>query len=384
MNEEKQDNFWSKAGDALESRRAQSFWISQRARIMARLEAKRPLRVRHWVAVSALAAIAISLFLYKYQPSRKSVPENIAQLPAESSDARVESLWDARITAVEGQVTVFLKNDEAGIPAAVDMPLEAGDRVQTGADGRMELVLSAEGIIELSSKSNAVIGDLSEDDTWFDLTIGTLIAKLRWEHSTGRRLRVKTPTCVAAVRGTEFGVNVSDEGETTVGVFDEGKVAVRAVNAPLVEETVIEARQEVRVPRGTRALKTQERDGRMFLSIGELKHFRAHWGDIRRLNNRQAELRRTWKRMPPAKRQELRRDIKRRHREHLKSLPPEKRQKVKERGRVRKARSRGKKPGYNKQKPQQRTERQMIPSKQRGKGHDRNYPKGRGKGRRKQ
>ncbi|MFH1724040.1 MAG: FecR domain-containing protein [Elusimicrobiota bacterium] len=360
MSEQKRDDFWSKVGDALRARGPEAYWASRRARIMARVGDRRPSRVRYWVAVPALAAAALTLVLFMrgQRPVPERAPVEIARAPDETAPAPDETAappdeaapppdetapapgeegaeeetpsWDARITAFEGEVTVFAKDEEEGVAAVADAPLEAGDHLETGADGRVELALSPESVMEFGPNASLTIGSLDEEDSWFDLGLGTLVAKLRWRIESGRNLRVRTPTSVAAVRGTEFGVSVSTEGDTTVGVFDEGKVAVSAADDPSVEETLIEARQEVMVPRAAK-LKAEMPRGRGSLRVRKLERLRAYRGRVKHIRARQAKLRKAWKRMKPAQRRELRAEIGRRHGERLKNLSPEKRKRLKQR-----------------------------------------------------
>lgn len=155
-----------------------------------------------------------------------------------------EDSWDARLTSVEGKVTVQpagLGADEA-VPGKADMPLDAGDRVVTGSNGRAEIALDPERIIELGPGSECNVESVAHQDTLFRLAKGYLAAKL--EALQKRRFRVRALNVVAAVRGTEFAVEVVEgaEPKTVVGVFGEGKMALTAEEEG--EETLLNPGEE--------------------------------------------------------------------------------------------------------------------------------------------
>jgi len=292
MSEEKDDRFWADIGEAMMPRRSSASWAAQRSRIMARLKAGERPRVRAGVVVTAAAAFAACLFLLRIDALEKLLrPDLSVRVPA----------WNARLTSVEGLVTVMPKGETEVVSAAAGMPIGAGDCILTGVKGRVELALSAESLIELGPVARLTVANLEERHTFIDLDLGTLVAKFHWDKSLGRRLEIRTPAAVAIVRGTEFGVTVAESGETSVAVFDEGLVAVRAKDAPSVQETMLEPRQEVLVPRGA-MLATEMRQGQSFLRVTDLSRLQPQRGRVERMRERQRELVQTWKDMPRAER----------------------------------------------------------------------------------
>lgn len=192
-----------------------------------------------------------------------------ARLYAEKASSQ-KSEWDARITSVKGTVQVLLAGsgdgeaiDAEAIDAEADMPLSIGDRVKTGDDGHVEIALKEDGALKAGPSSSIKINSLEKDDTFFDLDIGYIIAKIKL--MMRRRLRIRTPTSVTAVRGTEFGVEVDNtENRTVVGVYDEGQVAVESLEgegsgAPQLlntnEETDVYRGRSPEPPRALTALR---------------------------------------------------------------------------------------------------------------------------------
>ncbi|MBI5200249.1 MAG: FecR domain-containing protein, partial [Elusimicrobia bacterium] len=174
----------------------------------------------------------------------------LASVPATAQDDGAQSS-DARLVTSEGEVFIYSGDaPDDGVPAdeKEQAPLQAGDRVHTGADGRAEIGLEGDSILELGPNSDFTVNKLQSEETDFMLGWGRLIAKIK-KLGKDKRLVVRTPTAVAAVRGTEFGVEVAeDEGETHVAVFDEGKVAVSGSEDE--RETMLSANKETEIKRG--------------------------------------------------------------------------------------------------------------------------------------
>ena len=173
----------------------------------------------------------------------------LAALLACAAPARAASAdagaWDARLAGYSGEVTVFPAGGGESLLAEADMPLEKGDRVTTGPGASAEISLDGSGLISLRENSDLTLKRDDREDASFSLDLGNLLAKI--EKLGTRRLKIATPTMVAAVRGTEFGVEVVDENNCSAAVFDEGSVEVRAENGTTATLT---SNQETFVLRG--------------------------------------------------------------------------------------------------------------------------------------
>ena len=206
--------------------------------------------------------------------------------------AGAEESWDARFTKVEGDVSVRTAGTDDWRDAAEGVPLDAGDEVEVGDDGSAEITLEGDNVIQLSSGTDFTVASLSKKTAAVQLTAGSLIAKLA--SFLGRHeLEVQTQTAVAAVRGTEFGVGVA-EGQTTVGVFDEGKVGVRPAGAAASQEVTLEPGREAAV-----------QAGRPIQSV-PLRFFAERRAHMRLLRARMATIRRLWRRLAVQKRRTMR------------------------------------------------------------------------------
>ncbi|MBI5622211.1 MAG: FecR domain-containing protein [Elusimicrobia bacterium] len=325
MNQDNEERFWSEVGTALRPRLAEASWTSQRHRILSKLAQARPSRLLPLIAAAGIAGV-IGIWFMLPAPKTAPAPQapiaaapsaqespaapplsspDLGTAPAAPETQTPADAWDARVTMVQGQAAVLNKESAEEVPAQEGMPLEQGDTVRTGPDGKAELALSPESVIVLGPNSSITLNDMKPKATVLGLDLGSLVAKLRWQGSPGWRMDVITPTAVAAVRGTEFGLSVLETGETTVGVFEEGKVAVRAKDAPAVEETMLEPRQEVHVTKGP-GLPTETREGRSFLSVTGLSRLKPFESQVAGIRERPAILARTWKSMDRPEREQTR------------------------------------------------------------------------------
>ena len=213
--------------------------------------------------------------------------------------------WDARLGVVKGEVTVFSADgDENGASGEEGMPLEAGDRVVTAEGASAEVVLDGGNLVTLRESTDFKVENASKNDSVFHLALGSILAKISklGEH----KLRVRTATAVAAVRGTEFGVEVEGD-ETHVGVFDEGKVDVSAADGGPAELLI--ANQETRVVKGAKPLHAYQ-----------LQRLMRHRALMRGHGRRLAFIRKNWKALPPAQRLELRKKALERMRERRRGM----------------------------------------------------------------
>lgn len=207
----------------------------------------------------------------------------VAEKPAESA---VSASWDVRLTSVCGKVTIYLADSQKdeGILADVDMPLQHGDRIVTGSDGRAEIVLKSDSVLEIGPSSSLTLESIYRNDTLLGLHAGWLVARLKL--SVVNRLRVRTPTALAAVRGTEFAIEVlagdlQSRQRTVIGVFDEGKLSVTNPDDETGKERILSPRQEIECRRN---LPPGRAHRLKFLLRREeqIKHFRTQIARLRR------------------------------------------------------------------------------------------------------
>lgn len=224
----------------------------------------------------------------------------LTAVPARAQEER----WDARLGAVSGDVTVLAADGSPEVSGEAGMPLEEGDRVVVAEGGSAEVALDGGSLITVRENSDFKLEKTAKGESTFYLSLGSLLAKI--QKLGTQRLRVRTPTAVAAVRGTEFGVEV--EGENShVGVFDEGKVEVTGDKGGAPELLI--SNQETSVKKG----EAPEH-------AAQLKRFMAHRGQMRGQGRRLAAIKAKWRTLAPEQRGEMRKKFMERMREHRKKL----------------------------------------------------------------
>lgn len=121
---------------------------------------------------------------------------------------------EAFLNIYKGDVKV--DHGQGWINAADGMDLELQDRVRTGTNSEAAVVLHESAIISMDAETEILIKDLATKHVKAEQPTGTT-----WNKFTGlagvEGLSIETPTTVATVRGTDFGVEMNQilvgEGE---------------------------------------------------------------------------------------------------------------------------------------------------------------------------
>ena len=157
--------------------------------------------------------------------------------------------WDARLKVVSGTVMVKTIQGDEWSQITGEMPLDPNDVVKTTANGVAEIYLDDKGVMALGRNTELEISDLVQEDAVFTLNFGSLVAKIKHFLNERIKMQVRTPAAVCAIRGTEFAVEYSMMNkESSVAVFDEGRVAVNQVgeSGKDSQEYLLEKNTEIR------------------------------------------------------------------------------------------------------------------------------------------
>jgi hypothetical protein len=159
------------------------------------------------------------------------------------------------VNFTSGSVTVIgAKGLE--MPAKIGMPLDNGMRVKTSGEKSACEIYFNETAVKVFGDSNVSVEWITHnmkrdaDETVLSLEKGICFANVKHKLMKDDTFIVKTPTCVAAVRGTKFFVS-GDNKTANVSCLD-GKVEVRGKNSKNQPKTV-EDRQEVSASAGKTA-----------------------------------------------------------------------------------------------------------------------------------
>ena len=130
-------------------------------------------------------------------------------LPAQAADI-------GQIKVAKGQVTIERGGQK--LPAAAGARLQSGDVLKTGADGSVGLTMSDNSL--LSAGPNSVLSldrydfDATTSQGQFDATLqkGSLaVISGRIAKQSPDSMKVRTPSSILGIRGTEFVVSANDD-----------------------------------------------------------------------------------------------------------------------------------------------------------------------------
>lgn len=217
--------------------------------------------------------------------------------------------WDARLKKISGEV--LLKSSEAAEWVAVEsaeVPLDPDDSIKTGSSGGAEVYLENQGVIVLGRNTELELRTLEKDDSEFRLLLGSIIAKIEKFAMKKRKLSVRTPSAVCAIRGTEFAVEHSRfNNETAAAVYEEGSVAFMPLDkdGKEVGEYILEPNTEIFASAQIKRYKAVR-----------LSRMMKHRGQIAKNRERIRALRKSWKplsmeRRGAVRKAALRRNVKR-------------------------------------------------------------------------
>ncbi len=114
--------------------------------------------------------------------------------------------------------------------------VEPGDVIETGSDGRVELIINRESVVRMRENSRLVVSALRDNakkkgETTVRFSLGTVWAKVRKFADKVSRFQMELPTAVAGVHGTVYQGSVARDSSAEVRVYD-GEVAVKGKPQP--------------------------------------------------------------------------------------------------------------------------------------------------------
>ncbi|MFA5858271.1 MAG: FecR family protein [Elusimicrobiota bacterium] len=144
-----------------------------------------------------------------------------------------DKMLEGAVTKVTGKVSVRHSKVKTWEPVEVNMPVKAGDTIVTTPESEVEIIMDDGTVLRLEQRTAIVIEESSINKTTgkksvdINLKSGKLLNNIEKLIKRESKYRVKTPTAVIGVRGTEFATEVSTSNKTTVAVYG-GTVAVKA------------------------------------------------------------------------------------------------------------------------------------------------------------
>lgn len=142
----------------------------------------------------------------------------LLSLPFQTLEAAVS------ITNISGTARVRRPNTPSWNEVPVNYVLSSGDEVKTDRSSRVTISFDDSSRVEIGPNSSYLLEETKAASSRMALNFGSLKAWVT--KASSRRFAVRTPTAVCSVRGTEFGVNVGQDGRTSVSLF-EGQLGVQ-------------------------------------------------------------------------------------------------------------------------------------------------------------
>ncbi len=126
-----------------------------------------------------------------------------------------------------GEVRVQHTAGNEWSPAALQMPVREGDKIQTQTESRCEIKLSDGSLIRIGEKSmfDFETSRAAKDARQFNASVsyGKIWANILSLFGTKEKFEIKSPTAVCAIRGTIY--SIAADSTTRVAVYD-GQVDV--------------------------------------------------------------------------------------------------------------------------------------------------------------
>jgi hypothetical protein len=163
---------------------------------------------------------------------------------------------EARITFIKGRAEVMRMNGIVWAVASIAQRLYGGDKISTIDNSEAEIVLDDGSLLRLKDKTLLEIQRMEKQRrpqatiTALKATQGKVLGCIRKMASKESKFTVSTPTAVAGIRGTVFGVFV--EGDTTELDVLKGEVGIAGAQGA---EVTVGERMTTTVARGDSARK---------------------------------------------------------------------------------------------------------------------------------
>jgi FecR protein len=216
---------------------------------------------------------------------------------------KTEENWDVRVNSVYKKAYVKSAESESWSKIEKGLPLEFDDVIKTDPGANVVLSLDNKGIIRIEGNSEVELSSIEKTDSVFNILKGSLVAKINHFLDKSFKFKVKTPTAVCAIRGTEFAVEYSSfKDETGVAVFDEGKVGVTPTHTNVEKygayETIVGANTELFLGPKIRKMKK-----------AKLRRMAFHKSKLLKVRKKIKALRKKWKPLSERGKSKLRKKI---------------------------------------------------------------------------
>lgn len=204
-----------------------------------------------------IAAVMVSLLAwaqpYPYGQDRSYGQDQGQEDPADAAQHGV-----ARLSLVNGSVSVTRGDSGESLAANMNEPLVAADRVSTGQGSRAELQFDSVNIMRLGGNSDVRIGDLQYHRYFVQINQGTTLFRVL--RDSDAQVEISTPSVsIAPLRQGIYRVTVRPDGSS--------EITVRAGEADLISSSGTE-----RLPAGQTVLSRGSANDAEIMSVAALPY----------------------------------------------------------------------------------------------------------------
>ncbi|MGK7345407.1 MAG: FecR family protein [Candidatus Nitrospinota bacterium M3_3B_026] len=133
----------------------------------------------------------------------------------------------ARAVHVEGEASYVAARDAETYKVEINTPFAEGDRVITGADGKLEIEFDTGDLLLMDSGAELVIRALERDEKGtasavFDLAAGRVKSLVTGLAGKGSRFEIHTRAAISGVAGTEFYVETEEDATSVYNTSEPG------------------------------------------------------------------------------------------------------------------------------------------------------------------
>ncbi len=161
-----------------------------------------------------------------------------------SPAAAQEGQGDATLDKISGAVSIVAAGSKTGVRAKGGETLIYGDAVRTGPGAVAQVVLKDRGAVLIHENTYFTLAGTPRRTT-LDFARGEFLIGLKKKLERGMSFKVRTPSAVAAVRGTLFWGKTDKDKTTTYAGFGH-RIEVTAMG----KTVPVEAGQTVTIPFG--------------------------------------------------------------------------------------------------------------------------------------
>ncbi|MCX6565706.1 MAG: LysM peptidoglycan-binding domain-containing protein [Candidatus Aminicenantes bacterium] len=139
---------------------------------------------------------------------------------------------EGTVTVVAGEAVRKEKNKDNWAPLLLGDIVHSGDQLRTGADGGLVVAFASGNSLQMMSgvRLTVLVTKKIDEMNIFQrilLGVGKIITRVKEVTGRSSRFEVKTPSAVAAARGTVFRVGLDEEGTTRTETL-QGRIGVEA------------------------------------------------------------------------------------------------------------------------------------------------------------